>query len=162
MSKTAFLFPGQGSQTVGMGRDLSKAFPIARQTFEEANEALGFDLAELAFHGPEEQLRLTEFTQPAIFTASIAAYRVLREHVPPPGLCRRPLARRVFRESCRRRFALSGCGSGRTQAGSIDAASRGRGTRGDGGDSRHEPPIGPRGLRRRRAGNRTVLWPPPI
>ncbi len=82
--KTAFLFPGQGSQTVGMGRDLSKAFPIARQTFEEANEALGFDLAELAFHGPEERLRLTEFTQPAIFTASIAAYRVLREHVPPP------------------------------------------------------------------------------
>jgi [acyl-carrier-protein] S-malonyltransferase len=84
MSKTAFLFPGQGSQTVGMGRDLAKAFPIARRTFEEANEALDFDLAELAFRGPEEQLRLTEFTQPAIFTASIAAYRVLRERVPPP------------------------------------------------------------------------------
>jgi [acyl-carrier-protein] S-malonyltransferase len=77
MSKTAFLFPGQGSQSVGMGRDLAAAFPIARQTFEEANEALGFDLAELCFNGPEEQLRLTEFTQPAIFTVSVAALRVL-------------------------------------------------------------------------------------
>jgi [acyl-carrier-protein] S-malonyltransferase len=60
-----------------MGRDLAAAFPIARQTFEEANEALGFDLAELCFSGPEEQLRLTEFTQPAIFTVSVAALRVL-------------------------------------------------------------------------------------
>ena len=60
-----------------MGRDLAAAFPIARQTFEEANEALGFDLAELCFNGPEEQLRLTEFTQPAIFTVSVAALRVL-------------------------------------------------------------------------------------
>jgi [acyl-carrier-protein] S-malonyltransferase len=77
MSKIAFLFPGQGSQSVGMGRDLALAFPLARQTFEEANEALGFDLAELCFNGPEEQLRLTEFTQPAIFTVSVAALRVL-------------------------------------------------------------------------------------
>ena len=84
MSKTAFLFPGQGSQSVGMGRDLSQAFPAARKTFEEASEALGFDLAKLAFRGPEEQLRRTEFTQPAIFTASIAAYRVLRDLVPAP------------------------------------------------------------------------------
>jgi [acyl-carrier-protein] S-malonyltransferase len=84
MSKTAFLFPGQGSQSVGMGRDLSQAFPAARRTFEEASEALGFDLAKLAFRGPEEQLRRTEFTQPAIFTASIAAYRVLRDLVPAP------------------------------------------------------------------------------
>jgi len=60
-----------------MGRDLAAAFPIARQTFDEANEALGFDLAELCFSGPEEQLRLTEFTQPAIFTVSVAALRVL-------------------------------------------------------------------------------------
>jgi [acyl-carrier-protein] S-malonyltransferase len=77
MTKTAFLFPGQGSQNVGMGRELSLAYPVARQTFEEANDALGFDLAELCFHGPEERLRLTEFTQPAIFTVSVAALRVL-------------------------------------------------------------------------------------
>jgi len=60
-----------------MGRDLATAFPLARQTFEEANDALGFDLADLCFNGPEEQLRLTEFTQPAIFTVSVAALRVL-------------------------------------------------------------------------------------
>ena len=79
MSKTAFLFPGQGSQSVGMGRDLASSFPVARRTFEEANDALGFDLANLCFQGPEEQLRLTEFTQPAIFTVSVAALRVLAE-----------------------------------------------------------------------------------
>jgi [acyl-carrier-protein] S-malonyltransferase len=79
MSKIAFLFPGQGSQKVGMGRDMAAAFAVARQTFDEANEALGFDLANLCFEGPEEQLRLTEFTQPAIFTVSVAALRVLSE-----------------------------------------------------------------------------------
>lgn len=62
-----------------MGRDLSEKFPIARQTFEEADEALGFSLSKLCFEGPEDQLKLTEFTQPAIFTVSIAAQRVLAE-----------------------------------------------------------------------------------
>jgi [acyl-carrier-protein] S-malonyltransferase len=62
-----------------MGLDLARTFPIARQTFDEANEALGFDLAELCFNGPEERLRLTEFTQPAIFTVSVAALRVLTD-----------------------------------------------------------------------------------
>jgi [acyl-carrier-protein] S-malonyltransferase len=75
--KLAFLFPGQGSQYVGMGRDFYDNFAIARQTFEEADEALGFSLSRLCFAGPEEQLRLTENTQPAIFTVSIAAQRVL-------------------------------------------------------------------------------------
>jgi len=73
----AFLFPGQGSQVLGMGKDLAEKYPIARQTFEEADEALGFKLSQVCFEGPEEQLRLTEVTQPAILTTSVAAWRVL-------------------------------------------------------------------------------------
>src|SRR5437588_12084840 len=75
----AFLFPGQGSQTIGMGKDLAEKFPVTRQTFEEAYDALGYQLSKLCFEGPEDQLRLTEITQPAILTASIAAWRVLDE-----------------------------------------------------------------------------------
>src|SRR5271163_3281716 len=77
--KVAFLFPGQGSQSVGMGFDFYNNFAIARQTFEEADEALGFSLSKLCFEGPDEQLRLTENTQPAIFAVSIAAHRLLVE-----------------------------------------------------------------------------------
>lgn len=79
IGKTAFLFPGQGAQSVGMGRDLAQNFPVARRIFEEADDVLGFSISALCFSGPEEQLRLTEFTQPAIFTVSIAAQRVLAE-----------------------------------------------------------------------------------
>jgi len=75
----AFLFPGQGSQIVGMGRDLAEHHAVARITFEEADEALGFKLSQLCYEGPEEQLRLTENTQPAILTVSVAAWRVLQE-----------------------------------------------------------------------------------
>jgi [acyl-carrier-protein] S-malonyltransferase len=78
-SNTAFLFPGQGSQTVGMGKELAEKFPIARQTFDEADEALGYKLSQVCFEGPEDKLRLTEITQPAILTTSIAAWRVLNE-----------------------------------------------------------------------------------
>src|SRR5277367_3060032 len=78
-SLLAFLFPGQGAQAVGMGKDLAEKYPIARQTFEEADEALGYKLSQLCFEGPEEQLRLTEITQPAILTASVAAWRVVNE-----------------------------------------------------------------------------------
>jgi len=77
--KIAFLFPGQGSQSVGMGRDLCDHFAVARATFDEADSALGFPLSKLCFDGPEETLRLTEHTQPAILTVSVAAARVLAE-----------------------------------------------------------------------------------
>ena len=73
----ALLFPGQGSQTVGMGRALYDAHPAARAVFEEADDALGFALSDLIFNGPEDILKLTEHTQPAILTVSIAALRVL-------------------------------------------------------------------------------------
>jgi [acyl-carrier-protein] S-malonyltransferase len=85
-TKIAFLFPGQGSQTVGMGRELSERYPIAAQTFAEADEALGFSISKLCFEGPEEDLRLTENTQPAIMTVSVAAARVLAEHGVKPAL----------------------------------------------------------------------------
>ena len=75
----AFLFPGQGSQAVGMGKDLAEHHPVARQTFEEADDALGIKISQLCFEGPEDELRLTENTQPAILTVSVAAWRVLQE-----------------------------------------------------------------------------------
>ncbi len=84
-SSIAFLFPGQGSQAVGMGKDLAAKYPVARQTFEEADETLGFKLSELCFEGPEEKLKLTENTQPAILTASVAAWRVLQEKCLQPN-----------------------------------------------------------------------------
>jgi len=84
-SGIAFIFPGQGSQLVGMGKDLAGKYAIARRTFEEADEALGYKLSQLCFEGPEEQLRMTEITQPAILTTSIAALRVLQSQVPKPG-----------------------------------------------------------------------------
>jgi [acyl-carrier-protein] S-malonyltransferase len=81
-SPVAFIFPGQGSQAVGMAKDLAEKYPAARETFEEADEALGYKLSQLCFEGPEDQLRLTEITQPAILTASVAALRVLETRIP--------------------------------------------------------------------------------
>ena len=77
--KKAFVFPGQGSQYPGMGKDLYEKYPVARQVFEEADDVLGFPLSKMCFEGSEDDLRLTENTQPAILTTSTAAFRVLEE-----------------------------------------------------------------------------------
>lgn len=81
-SEIAFVFPGQGSQTVGMGKELCEQFSVAKQVFAEADEALGFSVSRLCFSGPEADLKLTENTQPAILTMSIAALRVLEAETP--------------------------------------------------------------------------------
>ena len=77
MAKIAYIFPGQGSQAVGMGKDLFENFPSAREVFEEADDALGFSLSELCFSGDEADLQLTANTQPAILTTSVAAFRAM-------------------------------------------------------------------------------------
>jgi [acyl-carrier-protein] S-malonyltransferase len=81
------LFPGQASQFAGMGKELHDAYPAARAVFEEASEAAGMDIASLCFRGSEEDLRLTENTQPAIFTVSVAAFRVLDEETGIRPVC---------------------------------------------------------------------------
>jgi [acyl-carrier-protein] S-malonyltransferase len=78
MSKTAFLFPGQGSQFAGMGKSLAGAYPEAARVFEEADGALGFAISTLCFEGPDDALKLTENTQPALLTVSVAAHAALR------------------------------------------------------------------------------------
>ncbi len=87
MSKTAYIFPGQGSQAIGMGKDLFDNSPVAREVFDIADDALGSKLSELCFSGDETELQLTANTQPAILTTSVAAYRAAREAgMPEPSI----------------------------------------------------------------------------
>ncbi len=88
--KAALLFPGQGSQSVGMGLELYENFPAAKAVFKEADEALGFHLSHVIFEGPAETLQLTEYTQPAILTVSVAAHRVLAEAMAGTGVALEP------------------------------------------------------------------------
>lgn len=85
MGLTAFVFPGQGSQSVGMGKELSERFPEAKAVFDEADAALGESLSKLCFEGPEEALKLTRNTQPTILTVSLAAHAVLSKRVAAPS-----------------------------------------------------------------------------
>lgn len=80
MSKLAFVFPGQGAQTVGMGKDFCQQYDVAKKLFQQADEALGYSIKEMCFEGPAEDLQLTANTQPAILTMSVIANEILKEH----------------------------------------------------------------------------------
>lgn len=82
MKKIVFLFPGQGAQKVGMGHDFYKSFDVAKKTFEEANDLLGYRISDLIFEGPEDKLVRTEYSQLAIFIVSVAIYRSLKSEIP--------------------------------------------------------------------------------
>lgn len=80
MSKIAFVFPGQGSQTIGMGQELFEKYDIAKELFKKADDVLGFSIKDMCFNGPEEDLRKTFNTQPAILTVSVICYEILKQH----------------------------------------------------------------------------------
>src|SRR5262245_32944644 len=82
MAKVAFLFPGQGAQAVGMGRQLAETLPAARRLYDEASALLGYDLADVCLNGPAERLNSTVVSQPALFVTSLAALESLRQSDP--------------------------------------------------------------------------------
>ncbi len=117
----AFLFPGQGSQIVGMGKELASNHEVARRTFEEADEALGYALSTLCYEGPEEKLRLTEITQPAILTVSTAAARVLAEAGIAPSFAAGHSLGEYSAHVAAGTHSLCRCGSHRAQSRPIHA-----------------------------------------
>ncbi|MBR6268308.1 MAG: ACP S-malonyltransferase, partial [Selenomonadaceae bacterium] len=86
MGKLAFVFPGQGAQTVGMGKDFCDNYEVAKRLFKEADEALGYSIQKMCFEGPAEELKLTANTQPAILTMSVIANEILKEHGIQPDI----------------------------------------------------------------------------
>ena len=129
----AFVFPGQGSQKVGMGRALAEAYPECRSVFEQADAALGEPLSQLCFDGPEDRLVLTENTQPAILTVSVAAARLLELRGLRPHDRRRPQPRRVLGARGGRHDCLCRCSAHRPPARAVHA---GGGSGGHGRDGR--------------------------
>ena len=136
----AFTFPGQGSQTVGMGKDLADNFAEARAVFEEVDEALGEKLSDIIFNGPEDKLTLTANAQPALMAVSIAVMRVLQARgldLKSQGcLCRRPFARRIFGALCRRHFFARRYGAAAAHSRQCHAGGGSRRRRRNGGDHR--------------------------
>ena len=86
MNKVAFVFPGQGAQKVGMGKDFYDNYDIAKKLFKEADEALGYSIMNMCFEGPADDLKLTANTQPAILTMSVIAYELLKENGVEPDI----------------------------------------------------------------------------
>ena len=135
--KRAVVFPGQGSQIVGMGKDLAGAFGSAKLVFQEVDEALGQHLSRILFEGPEDMLTLTENAQPAIMASSIALLRVLEKetgfHLPTyAAYVARPFARRIYGAlCCRRANACRHCPPAETaRAGDAKSRAAGRGCNG--------------------------------
>ena len=147
----AFVFPGQGAQKVGMGKALADAFPMCRETFAEADAALGEPLSRLCFEGPEDRLLLTENTQPAILAVSVAACRLLESRGIRARVRRRPQPRRVFGARRGRYAILRGRAADGAAPRAVHAGGGAGRRRRDGRDPRPRRAGVVRRVRRRRA-----------